>query len=142
MASPCESGITQVIDLRKADSSEKLPRLCDKYKIEYFHYPVDNDKETIVKMVELMPELCKRIDKGNFYIACAMGLHRTDITLCVYWVLGSGVTYTICCWGATAVGAGVAVTTGVAVGFLLPLVPLEGFLVGFVVGLFVGFSKE
>lgn len=80
------SGITQVIDLRKADSSKKLPRLCDKYKIEYFHYPVDNDKETIVKMVELMPELCKRIDKGNFYIACAMGLHRTDITLCVYWV--------------------------------------------------------
>ena len=49
-----ESGITQVIDLRKADSSEKLPRLCDKYKIEYFHYPVDNDKETIVRMVELM----------------------------------------------------------------------------------------
>lgn len=37
-------------------------------------------------MVELMPELCKQIDKGNFYIACAMGLHRTDITLCVYWV--------------------------------------------------------
>lgn len=81
-----ESGITQVIDLRKTDSSEKLPRICDNYGIAYFHYPVDNDKETIVRMVELLPELCKRIDKGNFYIACAMGLHRTDIALCVYWV--------------------------------------------------------
>ena len=37
-------------------------------------------------MVELFPEFCKLIDKGQFYIACAMGLHRTDIALCTYWV--------------------------------------------------------
>lgn len=37
-------------------------------------------------MVKLLPEFCRHIDEGNFYIACAMGLHRTDIALCVYWV--------------------------------------------------------
>ena len=37
-------------------------------------------------MVELFPTLCSLIDKGHFYIACAHGLHRTDIALCLYWV--------------------------------------------------------
>lgn len=32
------------------------------------------------------PQVCEKIDKGDFYIACAMGLHRTDIALCTYWV--------------------------------------------------------
>jgi hypothetical protein len=26
------------------------------------------------------------LDAGQFYISCAMGLHRTDIALCLYWV--------------------------------------------------------
>ena len=30
-----------------------------------------------------MPKL---IDAGDFYIACAMGLHRTDIALNAYWL--------------------------------------------------------
>ena len=30
--------------------------------------------------------MCEKIDAGNFYIACAMGLHRTDIALCCYWI--------------------------------------------------------
>ncbi len=54
--------------------------------MEYFHYPVDIKAECIETMVNLMPEFCKYIDKGDFYIACAMGLHRTDIALCTYWV--------------------------------------------------------
>ena len=37
-------------------------------------------------MVELFPFFCEKIDNGDFYIACAMGLHRTDIALCTYWV--------------------------------------------------------
>ena len=37
-------------------------------------------------MVDLFPKLCDKIDAGNFYIACAMGLHRTDIALSCYWV--------------------------------------------------------
>ena len=80
------AGLKQVIDLRKDYSSDRYPELCHQYGIDYFHFPIDNDSETIAKMVELFPQFCEKIDQGNFYIACAMGLHRTDIALCTYWV--------------------------------------------------------
>lgn len=35
-------------------------------------------------MITLLPQLCETIDRGEFYIACAMVLHRTDIALCTY----------------------------------------------------------
>ena len=57
-----------------------------RYGLEYFHYPVDNTHETITEMVARFPAFCELIDRGDFYIACAMGLHRTDIALCTYWV--------------------------------------------------------
>ena len=37
-------------------------------------------------MAEFFPVFCEKIDQGDFYIACAMGLHRTDIALCTYWM--------------------------------------------------------
>ena len=80
------AGLRQVIDLRKDYSNDRYPELCRKYGVDYFHYPIDNDRETIAKMVELFPQFCEKIDHGDFYIACAMGLHRTDIALCIYWV--------------------------------------------------------
>ena len=80
------AGLRQVIDLRKDYSADRYPVLCHQYGVDYFHYPIDNDRETIAKMVEMFPTLCEKIDKGDFYIACAMGLHRTDIALCTYWV--------------------------------------------------------
>lgn len=79
-------GISQIIDLREMDKSDKLPYLCQYHGLEYFHYPLDNHARTIAQMVELFPKFCEQIDKGDFYIACAMGLHRTDIALCTYWV--------------------------------------------------------
>ena len=75
-----------MIDLRDADKSDKLPSLCAQYGLEYFHYPIDNAKQTVMQMIEKFPQFCEEIDKGDFYIACAMGLHRTDIALCTYWV--------------------------------------------------------
>ena len=33
-----------------------------------------------------LQEFFSIIDNGNFYIACAMGLHRTDLALTIYWV--------------------------------------------------------
>ena len=80
------AGLKQVIDLRKDYSADRYPELCRQYGVDYFHYPIDNDHETIVKMAELFPVFCEKIDQGDFYIACAMGLHRTDIALCTYWV--------------------------------------------------------
>ena len=81
-----EAGIKTIIDLREQDKSERLPALCEEYGMQYFHYPVDNAPVVIEQMVTLFPEFCRLIDQGNFYIACAMGLHRTDIALCAYWV--------------------------------------------------------
>jgi len=80
-----EAGVKIYIDLREGDKSNRLPNLCQLKGLEYFHYPVDNHARTIDQMVEYFPQLCEKIDQGDFYIACAMGLHRTDIALCTYW---------------------------------------------------------
>ena len=81
-----EAEVTTVIDLRERDKSDRLPLLCEQYGMRYFHYPIDIKAETIERMVTLFPDFCRLIDGGNFYIACAMGLHRTDIALCTYWL--------------------------------------------------------
>lgn len=81
-----ESGINQIIDLRADYSSDFYSELCERSGINYFKYPVAYEDVWVAKMVELFPEFCKLIDNGRFYIACAMGLHRTDIALCTYWV--------------------------------------------------------
>jgi len=50
----------------------------------YFHYPVDISADAIAQMVNFFPQLCELMDTGDFYIACTMGLHRTDIALSTY----------------------------------------------------------
>ena len=81
-----EGGIRQVIDLRADYKSSFYQDLCKKGGVGYFHYPVAYEEERIARMAELFPELCRLIDEGRFYIACAQGLHRTDIALCSYWM--------------------------------------------------------
>ena len=81
-----DAGLITIIDLREKDKTERLPALCEEYGMRYFHYPVDTSVEAIAQMVNLFPQFCQLIDTGNFYIACAMGLHRTDIALCAYWL--------------------------------------------------------
>lgn len=81
-----EAGIKTVIDLREDGIRSRLKSMCDKYGAEYFYFPVDKKTKHVKEMVSLFPEFCKRIDAGHFYIACAMGLHRTDIALCCYWM--------------------------------------------------------
>lgn len=81
-----DAGIKQVIDLRADYTSNAYKTRCEEFGISYFHYPVVRRGKFECKMVELFPELCSIIDKGHFYIACAHGLHRTDIALCLYWV--------------------------------------------------------
>lgn len=81
-----EAGVDTIIDLRNDGANPRMMALCEKYGMDYFYYPVDNHADMIHSMVDLFPELCRRIDRGGFYIACAMGLHRTDIALSTYWV--------------------------------------------------------
>lgn len=81
-----ESGICTIIDLREDGVYSRLSEFCQRSGVRYFYYPVDKRARTVEKMIDLFPELCRLIDEGNFYIACAQGLHRTDIALCTYWV--------------------------------------------------------
>ncbi len=81
-----EAGVKVIIDLREKDKTDRLLVLCEEYGMRYFHYPVDTSAEVIAQMVELFPQFCQLIDAGDFYIACAMGLHRTDIALNAYWL--------------------------------------------------------
>lgn len=81
-----EAEIKTIIDLRLTDHTDRLSALCEEYGMQYFHYPVDASAEAIAQMVELFEQFCQLMDAGDFYIACAMGLHRTDIALCAYWV--------------------------------------------------------
>jgi len=81
-----EAGITTIIDLREKDKTERLSALCSEYGMRYFHYPVDTSAVAIARMVDLFPQFCQLMDAGDFYIACAMGLHRTDIALSAYWL--------------------------------------------------------
>ena len=81
-----EAGIRQIIDLRADYTSTAYKERCETFGIDYFYYPVVRGGKLESQMVELFPTLCDLIDKGHFYIACAHGLHRTDIALCLYWV--------------------------------------------------------
>lgn len=81
-----KAGIRAIIDLREDGIYTRMSSLCEHYGMDYLYYPVDNRVTNIEKMVKLFPEFCHRIDRRNFYIACAMGLHRTDIALCCYWM--------------------------------------------------------
>lgn len=81
-----ECGIRTIIDLRADGINTHLISLCKKFGMEYFYYPVDKKTSFIEYTVKKFPQLCEKIDAGNFYIACAMGLHRTDIALCCYWI--------------------------------------------------------
>ena len=80
------AGISQVIDLRQDYTSDRYRDICEANGMKYFHYPVHRSKETVANMVKDFTTFCEMIDRGDFFISCAQGLHRTDIALCTYWV--------------------------------------------------------
>lgn len=81
-----EAGIRTIIDLRADGINSRLKDVCNAYGMKYYYYPVDKKATLVEKMIEHFSEFCNHIDEGNFYIACAQGLHRTDIALCAYWM--------------------------------------------------------
>ena len=81
-----EFGVKTIIELRCDDHSLRLSRLCEQYGLRYFEFPIDSRSVPNETIAEKLSEFYKIIDEGDFYIACAMGLHRTDIALSVYWM--------------------------------------------------------
>ena len=80
------AGIRLVIDLRADYTADVYEQLCSRYGVMYYHYPVAEDEDSVRSMVAGFNEFCQLLDAGQFYISCAMGLHRTDIALSLYWV--------------------------------------------------------
>lgn len=81
-----EAGLKQVIDLQQDYDGDRYKSTCLSHGIGYFHYPVHKGKEYVANMVKDFGKFCELIDRGDFFISCAQGLHRTDIALCTYWV--------------------------------------------------------
>lgn len=81
-----QSGIKTIIELRENDHSDRLCQMCEKYGIRYFAFPMDSHSIPDKVIAANLQEFFSIIDDGNFYIACAMGLHRTDLALSIYWM--------------------------------------------------------
>ena len=74
-------GIDTIIDLRTADYTPRYNKLCKDLGFNYFHIPIDSKTISDREIINNLPVLFERLEKGNFYIACAQGKHRTDIAI-------------------------------------------------------------
>ena len=81
-----DSGIRTIIELRDEDHSDRLCRMCEIHGIRYFAFPMDSYSVPNEVIAPRLQEFFELIDNGDFYIACAMGLHRTDMALSIYWM--------------------------------------------------------
>lgn len=76
-----KNGISQVIDLRTADTTNRYKINCKEHGLTYHHIPIDAQTTSDREILDNLPKLFKLLENGNFYIACAQGKHRTDIAL-------------------------------------------------------------
>ena len=81
-----DSRIRTIIELRDEDHSDRLCRMCEIHGIRYFAFPMDSHSVPNEVISSRLQEFFELIDNGDFYIACAMGLHRTDMALSIYWM--------------------------------------------------------
>ena len=81
-----DSGIRTIIEMRDEDHSDRLCRMREIHGIRYFAFPMDSHSVPNEVIAPRLQEFFELIDSGDFYIACAMGLHRTDMALSIYWM--------------------------------------------------------
>lgn len=79
-------GITTILDLRTADHSDRFAEFCRHNGLEYFHFPIDKAQTDCRLIIDNLPKMIDLINNSRFYIACAQGLHRTDIALALSYV--------------------------------------------------------
>jgi hypothetical protein len=85
-------GIDTVIDLRAGDHSDSFPLACAEAGLECFHFPVDRSRTPDAVISGKLPSFIEKINSGGFYISCALGLHRTDIALSLYYMFSPEAT--------------------------------------------------
>jgi protein tyrosine/serine phosphatase len=81
-----DCGVRTIIELRDKDHSDRLCKMCETYSISYFAFPLDSHSVPDEVIASRLKEFFELVDNGDFYIACAMGLHRTDMALAIYWM--------------------------------------------------------
>jgi len=79
-------GVHTIIDLRWGDHSENFPDACRDAGIVYAHFPLDKSTTPNKVVIAQLPDFITTISQGGFYISCALGLHRTDIALALYYL--------------------------------------------------------
>ena len=92
-----ESGINTIIDLRKEGSNESnYAKNCWENGLEnmgFFNLP-NTKKESSAEFKIMMNDFVKQLkyffylmDKGGVYMGCLLGLHRTDLAVCMNYLL-------------------------------------------------------
>lgn len=61
--------------------------------LEYHDLPIDSKNTDVHHIIGSLPLLFELLDKGGFYIARAMGRHRTDIAIALYYVMHPSVPF-------------------------------------------------
>ena len=74
-------GIKRVIDLKSDGDPVKSGEICAKSGLEYMKFPIAYDEKWTQENIDLIPEFVETLKKGDFYIGCATGMHRTDTAL-------------------------------------------------------------
>ena len=100
-----ECGVNTVIDLRPEGGEEsKYAQACNKNGLNYFNLKIRDNmpifnapfsgkmtmeerREAIKKFVNQMIEFFKMMDDGKVYMACLLGLHRTDLAVTMNYLL-------------------------------------------------------
>lgn len=78
-----KNGIKNIIDLRDKFSSQSFEQMCRQNHLNYYHIPIDSSSVNNRKLINSLPKLFNVLEQGNAYVACAQGLHRTDIALAI-----------------------------------------------------------
>ena len=88
-----DAGVKTIIDLRTADHTDRYDRNVAEAGMEYHSLPIDSKNTGVHQIIASLPLLFELMDKGSFYIACAMGRHRTDIAIALYYVMHPSVPF-------------------------------------------------
>lgn len=81
-----EAGVKTIIDLRTADYTDKFCKKVQDAGLAYRHIAIDSKNTDVREIIASLPDFFAWVDEGDFYMACAMGLHRTDIAISIYYV--------------------------------------------------------
>ena len=88
-----DAGVKVVIDLRTHDYTTRYGRSVEDAGLEYHSIPIDGRQTNVRNIIPMLPLLFELLDRGSFYIACAHGLHRTDIAIALYYVFHPSVPF-------------------------------------------------